>query len=117
MPKGPRWRRIGGSPPPRQNATVKRPNPNTEAPFETALADLESIVAKMESADLPLEEMISGYEEGIRLLGICEKRIASARQRVEKIARASADGAEIAAFDAESGNESGPSAPTNDELF
>ena len=71
----------------------------------------------MESADLPLEEMISGYEEGIRLLGVCEKRIAAARQRVDKIARAGAAGAELAALDAESGDESGSAAPKNDELF
>ena len=96
---------------------VKRPNPNTEIPFETALADLESIVARMESADLPLEEMIAGYEQGIRLLGICEGRIASARQRVEKIARANGAAAELAALDGESGDEPGPGAPTNDELF
>lgn len=96
---------------------MKRSSQNTEAPFETALADLESIVARMESADLPLEEMISGYEEGIRLLGICEKRIAAARQRVEKIARAGADGAELAALEGDSGGDSGSGAPTNDELF
>lgn len=92
---------------------MKRSNPNTETTFEAALANLESIVAKMESADLPLEEMIAGYEEGIRLLRTCEIRIADARQRVEKIARAGADGATLAAFDAEPG----PSSLPNDELF
>lgn len=97
--------------------TVKRPSENTKAPFEATLSDLESIVARMESADLPLEEMISGYEEGIRLLRICEERIASARQRVEKIARSGADGAELATLDGGNDGESGPGAPTNDELF
>lgn len=81
------------------------------------MADLESIVARMESADLPLEEMISGYEEGIRLLRICENRIATARQRVEKIARAGADGANLATFDGEPGDEPAPPATPNDELF
>lgn len=97
--------------------TVKRSNPNPEIPFEAALGDLESIVARMESADLPLEEMISGYEEGIRLLELCETRIKSARQRVEKIARASATGAGLAALDDESGGEPGPGTPPTDELF
>ncbi|MFM7182535.1 MAG: exodeoxyribonuclease VII small subunit [Verrucomicrobiales bacterium] len=95
---------------------MKRSNPNSEAPFEAALADLESIVAKMESSDLPLEEMISGYEDGIRLLRICEERIAAARQRVEKIARAGADGAKLAPFEGESAGESASNTP-NDELF
>ena len=97
--------------------TVKRSTPNPEVPFEAALADLESIVARMESADLPLEEMISGYEEGIRLLEVCERRIKSARQRVEKIARASGTGAELAALDGESGGEPGSGTPQTDELF
>jgi exodeoxyribonuclease VII small subunit len=96
---------------------VKRSTPPNEPPFETALASLESIVARMESSDLPLEEMISGYEEGIRLLRICENRITAARQRVEKIARAGADHADLAPFDGESGGESGPLPTPNDELF
>jgi exodeoxyribonuclease VII small subunit len=99
---------------------VKRPTPNNEPAFESALADLEAIVARMESSDLPLEEMISGYEEGIRLLRHCENRIAAARQRVEKIASASAAGAVLVPMDGEAGESlsaaSGPAAP-NDELF
>lgn len=100
---------------------VKRPNPNNEPAFESALADLETIVARMESADLPLEEMISGYEEGIRLLRHCENRIAAARQRVEKIARADAKGATLAPLDGEAGGDSNDAHPgnaaPNDELF
>ena len=96
---------------------MKRTPPNTEPTFEAALADLESIVARMETSDLPLEEMISGYEEGIRLLRACEQRISSARQRVEKIARAGEQGAELSPFEGESPGGAAPGTPTNDELF
>lgn len=49
------------------------------------MATLEGIVARMESSELPLEAVIDAYEEGARLLAVCEARIANARQRVEKI--------------------------------
>lgn len=53
--------------------------------FEDAMGRLEEIVSAMESNRLPLEEMMSGYEEGVRLLRVCRQRIDSARRRVELI--------------------------------
>lgn len=101
--------------PPHSN--VKRPsssNSQAEPGFEDALAALEAIVAKIESSELPLEEMIQGYEEGTRLLRVCEARIAAARQRVEKIARASADGVETEPFGTPAAD---PATAPNEELF
>lgn len=53
--------------------------------FEDALQRLDEIVAGMEDGQLPLEEMISSYEEGARLLKLCRQRIDGARRRVEII--------------------------------
>jgi exodeoxyribonuclease VII small subunit len=53
--------------------------------FETALAELESIVRALESGQAPLEDSISAYERGAALKAHCEAKLAAARLRVEKI--------------------------------
>lgn len=56
-----------------------------EPSFEDAMQRLDEIVAGMEDSQLSLEEMISSYEEGARLLKLCRQRIDGARRRVELI--------------------------------
>ena len=53
--------------------------------FEQALAELEKIVAQLESGQAPLEQSIEMYERGAALKAHCEKRLEAARLRVEKI--------------------------------
>lgn len=53
--------------------------------FEQALAELESIVQKLESGQAPLEESIALYERGARLKAHCEEKLRAAQLRVEKI--------------------------------
>jgi exodeoxyribonuclease VII small subunit len=53
--------------------------------FEQALAELERIVAELESGQAPLERSIQMYERGAALKAHCEKRLEAARLRVEKI--------------------------------
>jgi exodeoxyribonuclease VII small subunit len=53
--------------------------------FEDAMQRLDEIVADMEGGQPTLEEMISSYEEGVRLLKLCRQRIDGARRRVELI--------------------------------
>jgi len=64
--------------------------PAAEANFEQAMKRLEEIVEKMESGDLPLEDLIVRYEEGMKLVKICQGRLAAAEQRIEIITRSSA---------------------------
>jgi exodeoxyribonuclease VII small subunit len=60
--------------------------PDIEAlSFEQALAELEQIVARLESGQAPLEDSIRLYERGAALKAHCEARLAAARLRVEKI--------------------------------
>ncbi len=47
------------------------------------LARLEQIVADMENTEMPLEKLLSGYEEGMRLVKVCGDRLADAEQKVE----------------------------------
>ena len=53
--------------------------------FEAALAELEQIVAKLESGQAPLAESIAIYERGEALKAQCEALLKSAEARIEKI--------------------------------
>ena len=53
--------------------------------FEQALAELEKIVAELESGQAPLERSIEMYERGAVLKAHCEARLKAAQLRVEKI--------------------------------
>ena len=47
--------------------------------FESALGKLESIVESMESGEVPLAELLAKFEEGTKLLKVCESRLKDAR--------------------------------------
>ena len=69
-----------------------RPKSESEPPpasekFEELLGRLEQIVSDMEGADLPLEKLLSSYEEGMRLVKACGDRLADAEQKVEILSR------------------------------
>ena len=53
--------------------------------FETALAELEGIVGRLERGDVPLEESIAAYERGEALKKRCADLLSIAEARVEKI--------------------------------
>lgn len=50
--------------------------------FETALAELEKIVANMEGGQLPLEESLAAYKRGTELLKLCQQQLQDAEQQV-----------------------------------
>ena len=52
------------------------------ASFEHAIAELERIVAAMESGALPLEEALAQYERGVQLLKECRTRLDAAEQQI-----------------------------------
>ena len=56
-----------------------------EMTFETALAELEQIVDRLERGDVPLAESVSIYERGESLKQHCERLLKEAEMRVEKI--------------------------------
>ena len=51
--------------------------------FETALAELESLVAAMEDGSLPLEQSLAAYRRGVALTRVCQDRLAQAEQQVK----------------------------------
>ena len=56
----------------------------TDVPtFEVALAQLEQVVQKLERGELPLEESLRLYEEGIRLSRLCHGKLEEAEGKIE----------------------------------
>ena len=64
--------------------------------FEAALLKLEAIVDSMEQGEVPLAELLAKYEDGTKLLKICEGRLKDAELKIEKLKK-SKDG--LAAFE------------------
>jgi len=57
----------------------------TDIPFEEALKKLEAIVESMESDELPLETLLTRYEEGSKLAQVCQARLAEAELKVQQL--------------------------------
>ncbi len=55
----------------------------SERDFEKALERLRVIVSSLEKGDLPLEESLQLFEEGVKLSGYCSERLDKAERRVE----------------------------------
>jgi exodeoxyribonuclease VII small subunit len=53
------------------------------ASFEQALAELEAIVARMETGELSLEQSLSAYKRGAALLQYCQSALRDAQQQVK----------------------------------
>ena len=69
--------------------------------FEQAIQRLEQIVAEMESAELPLEEVLQKYEEGTRLTRFCSQKLEEAEKKIELLARKSDGPVDLQPFQAE----------------
>jgi len=59
--------------------------------FEHAIAQLEEIVSAMESSELPLEEALTHYQNGIGLLRYCQDTLSTAEARIEALEADPAD--------------------------
>jgi exodeoxyribonuclease VII small subunit len=59
-----------------------KPDP-TIKDFEGAIAELESIVKKLEEGDLALETSLELYERGVQLSRFCHSRLEEAERRIE----------------------------------
>ncbi len=63
---------------------MPKPTKSEQNPsFESALAELENIVTRMEGGQLPLEQSLSAYKRGAELLKFCQSQLADAQQQVK----------------------------------
>ena len=74
---------------------------SSEETFETAMSRLEQIVDLMESDKLPLEELLTRYEEGVTLVKVCEQKLATVEKRIEIITRNAAGEPQVEEFEPE----------------
>jgi exodeoxyribonuclease VII small subunit len=57
--------------------------PSGELSFEKALAELEKIVARMESGELSLEQALATHQRGLELARFCQQKLEAAQQQVK----------------------------------
>jgi exodeoxyribonuclease VII small subunit len=63
---------------------MPKPEKSEKGPtYESALAELESIVARMEDGQLSLEQSLTAYKRGAELLKFCQAQLADAQQQVK----------------------------------
>jgi exodeoxyribonuclease VII small subunit len=53
--------------------------------FEAALAELEALVARMESGEMPLDEALRSFERGVQLTRECQTALQAAQLRVQQL--------------------------------
>lgn len=58
---------------------------NLPIPFETALAELESLIGQIEQGDLTLEDSLQRFERGVALVRSCRNTLWEAEQKVEQL--------------------------------
>jgi exodeoxyribonuclease VII small subunit len=71
--------------------------------FEQAIERLENIVAVMERAELPLEDVLKKYEEGTRLVRFCSQKLEEAEKKIEVLAKKTDGTVALEPFEPEEG--------------
>jgi exodeoxyribonuclease VII small subunit len=85
------------TPPPTPTPTPTRTpssSPAATPSFEQAVDQIESIVAKIESGELGLEESMAAYERAVGLIKRCRNDLSKAEQRVIELSKAMSDSAQ-----------------------
>ena len=65
------------------DAPANSVNDSTIKDFEAAIAELETVVRKLEAGDLSLEQSLALYERGVQLSRFCHTRLDEAEHRIE----------------------------------
>ncbi len=61
------------------------PAPELPATYEAALLELEQLVARLESGQMPLDELLAGYQRGAALLAFCREQLQVVEQQIQKL--------------------------------
>ncbi len=64
-------------------ANVDAPNPALPASYEAALQELEGLVSRLESGQLPLDQLLAGYQRGAQLLKFCRDRLEAVETQIK----------------------------------
>lgn len=63
----------------------KNPAPEPAPSFEQRLEELETVVARLEAPELPLEQSMALFERGMKLSEECRRQLAEAEMKVEML--------------------------------
>jgi exodeoxyribonuclease VII small subunit len=65
--------------------TSPAPTPKSALPasYEAALQELEKLVSQLESGDMPLEQLLSGYQRGAELLKFCRDKLDAVENQIK----------------------------------
>ena len=69
--------------------------------FETSLKKLEKIVSDLENGNLPLEESIKTFEEGVKLTKHCQNLLSKAELKIQKLVESKDGSVDLETFDEE----------------
>ena len=69
--------------------------------FETSLKKLEQIVSDLENGELPLEQSIKTFEEGVKLTKHCQNLLSKAELKIQKLVESKDGSIDLEAFDDE----------------
>lgn len=82
-----------------KNSTATEPAVAAPFDFEAAMSELEAVVTRLESGDVPLEEALGAFERGVALTRACQTALSAAEQKVEKLSMHADGTAHLEPFD------------------
>ena len=81
--------------------TAKKTAKQDRLTFEQAIERLETIVADMEGAELPLDKVLERYAEGTRLVQFCGEKLEEAEKKIEILGKKNDGSVKLKSFDDE----------------
>ena len=75
---------------PPANASSAAPAPALPASYEAALQELEGLTSRLESGQLPLDQLLAGYQRGAQLLKFCRDKLEAVETQIKVL-----EGAEL----------------------
>ena len=57
--------------------------PNLPATYEAALQELEGLIAGLESGQLPLDQLLTGYQRGAQLMAFCKSKLDAVESQIK----------------------------------
>ena len=86
---------------PNHSKSAGQNHPAHSPPFEEALQKLEAVVEAMEADDLPLETLLAKYEEGAKLVKICQEKLAEAELKIQQLEKTAAGELKLKPFESD----------------
>ena len=62
---------------------VAAPLPDLPSSYEAALSELEQLVSRLESGQMPLDELLAGYQRGAALLAFCKDKLQAVEDQIK----------------------------------